>query len=102
LPLRAADSTKENDMTLAAKNVVSTAMKKTANVIQRDHRKEIDINNSVITAESRQQMIAEAAYYRAERRGFARGDELIDWLKAEQEISAMSDEPYNESRDPDA
>lgn len=36
----------------------------------------------------RQQMIAEAAYYRAERRGFAGGDALRDWCEAEAEIDA--------------
>lgn len=30
--------------------------------------------------------IAEAAYYRAERRGFAPGHELEDWLAAQEEI----------------
>ncbi len=30
--------------------------------------------------------IAEAAYYRAERRGFAGGSEVEDWLAAEEEI----------------
>ncbi len=30
--------------------------------------------------------IAEAAYFRAERRGFAPGHELEDWLAAEREI----------------
>jgi hypothetical protein len=37
----------------------------------------------------RQRMIEEAAYYRAERRGFAPGDELHDWLEAENEINEM-------------
>ena len=35
-----------------------------------------------------QQRIAEAAYYRAERRGFAPGGETEDWLAAEAEIKA--------------
>jgi len=35
----------------------------------------------------RQAMIAEAAYYCAERRGFAPGHELEDWLRAEAEIA---------------
>lgn len=34
--------------------------------------------------------IAVAAYYRAERRGFAPGHELEDWLAAEAEITASS------------
>lgn len=32
------------------------------------------------------QLIAEAAYYRAERRGFAPGGEELDWLEAEAEV----------------
>ncbi|MFN3920245.1 MAG: sterol desaturase family protein [Methylohalobius sp.] len=36
------------------------------------------------------QMIAEAAYYRAEKRGFAPGFELEDWLAAEREILARA------------
>jgi hypothetical protein len=35
-------------------------------------------------------MVAEAAYYRAERRGFAPGMELEDWLEAEKEIEALT------------
>ncbi len=31
-------------------------------------------------------MVAERAYARAEKRGFAPGNELEDWLEAEQEI----------------
>jgi hypothetical protein len=34
----------------------------------------------------RGRLIAEAAYYRAERRGFAPGGEVEDWLAAEQEV----------------
>lgn len=37
-------------------------------------------------SESREARIAEAAYWRAERRGFAPGSELEDWLSAEKEI----------------
>ena len=34
-------------------------------------------------------MVAEAAYYRAERRGFAPGAELEDWFSAEAEIERL-------------
>jgi hypothetical protein len=34
-------------------------------------------------------MIAEAAYYLAQRRGFAPGSELEDWLAAESEIEQL-------------
>ncbi len=39
-----------------------------------------------ITAEERHQLIAEAAYIRAEKRGFQGGDPVVDWLEAEQEV----------------
>lgn len=42
------------------------------------------------TAAARQQRIAEAAYYRAQRRGFAAGSEMEDWLAAESEIDQHS------------
>jgi hypothetical protein len=35
-------------------------------------------------------MVAEAAYYLAERRGFAPGKALDDWLQAEDEIEALT------------
>jgi predicted nucleic acid-binding Zn-ribbon protein len=37
----------------------------------------------------RNKMIAEAAYFRAEQRGFNDGDPLVDWVEAEAEISAQ-------------
>ncbi len=40
-----------------------------------------------ITPEERHQMIAEAAYYRAQRRRFLNGDPLQDWLEAEAEVA---------------
>ena len=42
-----------------------------------------------VTEESRRAMIAEAAYFHAERRGFAPGNETQDWLRAEAEIDAL-------------
>ena len=39
-----------------------------------------------VTGEERYQLIAEAAYFRAERRSFTPGYELEDWLNAEAEI----------------
>lgn len=39
--------------------------------------------------EDRYRMVAEAAYYRAEQRGFAPGRELEDWLAAEIELDAL-------------
>lgn len=45
--------------------------------------------NQAPAPEQRYFMITEAAYYRAERRGFHGGDPVADWLEAEAEIEAM-------------
>lgn len=44
----------------------------------------------LITTEQRHQMIAEAAYYLAEKRGFVGMQAECDWLKAEAEIDKMA------------
>ena len=41
---------------------------------------------SGLDSEERHRRIAEAAYYRAQRRGFAPGYEEEDWLAAEKEL----------------
>ena len=41
-------------------------------------------------------LTAERAYFRAERRGFAPGQEFEDWLAAEREVAAMLAEPSPE------
>jgi len=38
-------------------------------------------------------LVALAAYYRAERRGFAPGGEVEDWLEAEREVAAFTGTP---------
>jgi hypothetical protein len=42
---------------------------------------------------SRQALIATAAYYRAERRGFLPGHEVEDWLAAERKIDDVGTDP---------
>lgn len=42
-----------------------------------------------IAGEDRRRLIAEAAYFRAEQRGFVSGRELEDWLAAEIEVDAL-------------
>jgi hypothetical protein len=42
-----------------------------------------------ISGDVRRAMIAEAAYLRAERRGFAPGSEAEDWLAAEAEVDVL-------------
>ena len=40
----------------------------------------------IISAQERRTLIARAAYFRAEKRGFAPGGELQDWVEAEAEV----------------
>jgi hypothetical protein len=42
----------------------------------------------ILDPDARQMMIAEAAYYLAEKRGFVPGGELQDWIDAEAQIEA--------------
>ena len=44
---------------------------------------------AAISREQRQAMVAEAAYFMAERRGFVGGDPEHDWRHAEAEIDAL-------------
>jgi hypothetical protein len=37
----------------------------------------------------REELVAVAAYYRAQRRGFAPNDEISDWLEAEAEVESL-------------
>lgn len=39
-----------------------------------------------VTSEERERLVARAAYFRAEKRGFAPGCELQDWVEAEAEV----------------
>ena len=48
----------------------------------------IELAQAQPTPAQLQVWIAEAAYYRAERRGFAAGQEVEDWLAAEAEVIA--------------
>ena len=42
-----------------------------------------------IVPQERERMIATAAYFRAQRRGFAPGHEEEDWLQAEAEVDGL-------------
>jgi hypothetical protein len=51
-----------------------------------------------MTLEERHCMIAEAAYFRAERRAFQGGCPLQDWLEAEREIEQSEGQPVPQLR----
>jgi hypothetical protein len=64
----------------------------------------VDSGNAAIgavTPEERRRMIAEAAYYRAEKRGF-KGDAMTDWLEAEEEINGLLLNPVSSATERDA
>ena len=51
---------------------------------------EISSNDAMpITTKNSHDSIAEAAYYKAEKRGFTAGYELVDWLEAEHELTKV-------------
>jgi len=47
------------------------------------------VRTGSVSPEQRWKMIAEAAYHRAEKRGFESGHELEDWTAAEKEIDGL-------------
>ena len=49
-----------------------------------------------VSAEQRRQLIAEAAYSRAQQRNFIDGDPVRDWLEAERQIDATVTSPQQE------
>jgi hypothetical protein len=48
-----------------------------------------ELEEAGISAEEREEMIAEAAYYRALSRGFEGDEHLRDWFEAEKIVDAM-------------
>ena len=51
------------------------------------------INIQIGDEEAKRRLIADIAYFAAERRGFSPGYELDDWLQAEQEVEASMEAP---------
>ena len=66
------------------KKVARKSPKKAATPAKGSRRK-----GAGVSMEPRHEMIAKAAYYRAEKRGFEDGDPVVDWLSAEQEVDAI-------------
>ncbi len=52
-------------------------------------RSDASPRSGVVAPEERRRMIAEAAYFKAERRGFQGGSRDQDWLEAETEVDTM-------------
>jgi hypothetical protein len=52
------------------------------------NKPEIESVTRFVGLEHRAALVAEAAFFRAEKRGFAPGSEVEDWLAAEAEVDA--------------
>lgn len=76
---------KAADQATAQKQAPSSARKP---ITKKSASPQVD-TQSAVTSEERQKMIAEAAYLRAEKRGFVGGDPAEDWLIAEAEIDKI-------------
>ncbi|MCG6970299.1 MAG: DUF2934 domain-containing protein [Gammaproteobacteria bacterium] len=73
----------------------ATKSKTAAAKPSRSRKKPAAIN---ISDEQRLSMIAETAYFKAEKRGFMGGDPTEDWLAAESEVEALlSDNPAQQA-----
>lgn len=70
-------------------NISKKPPKTTGTTVTRKTRTKAAATTHEISPDLRQQMIAEAAYLRAEQRGFGPGDPLDDWLAAEREVDML-------------
>lgn len=85
---KAAKKLAPTSATASKKEAKTAGKKKTAR--KPSLKKQSQETTAIVISEfDRQKMIAEAAYYRAEQRGFAAGDPLEDWLAAETEVDSI-------------
>lgn len=80
---------KRTKITPAAKPKTATAKPGAARKAGNKRKKpaaEAPAPTQPVNTDERWKLIAEAAYLRAERRGFGVGDPLADWLDAEREV----------------
>jgi len=87
-PPRKSDTSKEIPKVIKADETVAAPGTRQEPLAPRA-RKPTGPARVTLSDENRRAMIAEAAYLRAERRGFAPGHEGEDWLAAELEVDAL-------------
>lgn len=70
------------------------AATKSPNISNKAREKQLLKSNKwTITEKERQHLIQEAAYYRAEHRGFLGGNPEQDWFEAESDINKLLEAP---------
>ena len=70
-------------------NPTKRAPRKSSKAVKPSEPADIVAVTRFVDPEQRAALIAEAAYFRAEKRGFAPGTEVEDWLAAEAEVDAI-------------
>lgn len=88
VPTKKGSKAKPSKKTTAKKVAVKTSAARSTAVAKKRSPAKGRTARPSVSADERWRMIAEAAYLRAERRGFVPGRDLDDWLVAEQEIEA--------------
>ena len=83
---RRTPSTSKTETTPLEKTAVTSPTKATA---ARKSAPKSAPRRAEVSEDMRRGMIAQAAYLRAERRGFSGGNEVEDWLAAEAEVDAL-------------
>jgi len=78
-------------MTTTTRKKTGGTSKATTTKTTRKSTKPTKSDTSLIESspEERWKVIAVAAYHKAEKRGFAQGNELQDWIEAEKEIDTL-------------
>jgi len=80
------------------KSSKTTASKRKPSTAKSSRAKKPSSTAIDISEEQRMHMIAEVAYFKAEKRGFAGGSPVDDWLAAESEVNALlSDNPAQQA-----
>jgi hypothetical protein len=89
LTLAETKTTSEKKSKAAKSSAKTTATKRKSSAPKSPRSKKAKSATIEISAEQRLGMIAETAYFKAEKRGFSGGNPLDDWLAAETEIDAL-------------
>ena len=89
---RRAERARSTPSTKPENRVVSTELALVSSPLLNDvvpARKPAARSGALIPASVREDLIRDAAYFRAQARGFAPGSEVSDWLAAEEEIDEL-------------
>lgn len=73
----------------AAKTTKAASAAKTTRKTQKVISELVELTESLVSDEERREMIAEAAYFLAEQRGFDPSEQVNDWLEAERSVDEM-------------